>query len=127
MFNPIIELSLILEHSSLAFDKSENDVVNNIIGIIDDTIIWWNSFCRPEFAKVQFISSYEFNRQEEEEEETMNKLTHQHSKKENEFENLMFVGFERNIYSKFFGRIKLFESEKTQKDLVYSQEETNIF
>lgn len=75
---------------------------------------------------MQFISSYEFTKQEEEE-ETMNKLTFQHNKRENEFENLMFVGFERNIYSKYIGRIKLIESDKTDKDLIFTQEETNIF
>ena len=75
---------------------------------------------------MQFISSYEFTKQEEEE-ETMNKLTFQHNKRENEFENLMFVGFERNIYSKYIGRIKLIESDKTDKDLIFTQEESNIF
>ena len=126
VFNPIIELFLIIDNQVLTLDKSESDIVALIMGTIDDTIIWWNSFWRPEFAKMQFISSYEFTKQEEEE-ETMNKLTFQHNKRENEFENLMFVGFERNIYSKYIGRIKLIESDKTDKDLIFTQEESNIF
>lgn len=45
----------------------------------------------------------------------------------NQFESSMFLNFDTNIYSKYIGRIKLIESEKHTKDLIFSQEEAYIF
>lgn len=57
----------------------------------------------------------------------MNKMTFQTNKKENEFEDLMFGGLERNIYSKYIGRIKLTKSDKEEKEIIFSKEEAHIF
>lgn len=57
----------------------------------------------------------------------MNKMTFQTNKKENEFEDLLFGGLERNIYSKYLGRIKLSKSEKESKEIIFSKEEAHIF
>ena len=39
----------------------------------------------------------------------------------------MFLDFDTNIYSKYIGRIKFLESQKEQRDLIFSQEEAYIF
>lgn len=39
VFNPIIELFLIIDNQVLTLDKSESDIVALIMGTIDDTII----------------------------------------------------------------------------------------
>lgn len=126
VMNPFIELYLKLEDEELSLDNSENDIVNQVIKMIDQLINSCNSFVRPEFCKLHTISSFEFAQQEEEE-ARINKLTFQQNKKENEFEDLIFGGLNRNIYSKYIGRIKLSESEKDQKDIIFSKEETNIY
>lgn len=81
---------------------------------------------RPEFASINIIEPHEFDRQEEEE-ATMNKMTFATVKKENEFEHFMFNGLDRNIYSKYLGRIKISYSEKDSKDIIFSKEEAHIF
>jgi catabolite regulation protein CreA len=57
----------------------------------------------------------------------MNKMTFATVKKENEFEHFMFNGLDRNIYSKYLGRIKISYSEKDSKDIIFSKEEAHIF
>lgn len=39
VFNPIIELFLIIDNQILTLDKSENDIVTLIMATIDDTIV----------------------------------------------------------------------------------------
>lgn len=126
IMNPILSLDLLLEGEELMLDKSEDEIVSEILQSIDQLIHSCNSFVRPEFSKLKFITSYEFNKLEEEE-AMMNKMTFQTNKKENEFEDLMFGGLERNIYSKYVGRIKLTKSDKEEKEIIFSKEEAHIF
>jgi len=46
---------------------------------------------------------------------------------QNEFEGFMFRGQEKNIYSKFMGRIKIKESHADKKDIIFTAEEANVF
>lgn len=39
----------------------------------------------------------------------------------------LFGGLDKNIYSKYIGRVKLKQSEKEEKCIVYSKEEAHIF
>jgi len=126
VMNPIIGLYLKIEKDQMYLDKTKEDVISQITDSIDQMITSCNFFPRPEFCKLNIISEYEFMKQEEEEEQ-MNKMTFKTEKKENEFEDFMFGGLERNIYSKYMGRIKLSKSEKDTKDIIFSKEETEIF
>ena len=126
VMNPIICLYLKLERDNMYLDKTEDDIVTEILQTFDQLINCCNSFIRPEFSKLHIISSFEFQLQEEEE-ATMNKMTFQSTKKENEFEDLMFGGLDRNIYSKYLGRIKMSKSEKDTKEIIFSKEEAHIF
>jgi hypothetical protein len=126
VMNPIIGLKLIISNDQMYLDQTREEVVCKVLNEINQIIESCNCFVRPEFAKLNIISHYEFLKQEEEE-ETMNKMTFQTNKKENEYEDLLFGGLERNIYSKYLGRIKMSKSEKESKEIIFSKEEAHIF
>ena len=39
----------------------------------------------------------------------------------------LFGGLDKNIFSKYIGRVQLNESDKEVKDIIYSKEEAHIF
>lgn len=39
----------------------------------------------------------------------------------------LFGGLDQNIFSKYIGRVRLNESDKEVKDIIYSKEEAHIF
>ena len=41
--------------------------------------------------------------------------------------HFLFGGLDKNIYSKYIGRVKVITSDKDEKDIIYSKEEAHIF
>ena len=124
--NPVFGLTLEIVGSELRFDMTEEDIIKDTMKMIDKVIESGNDFIRPEFAQLDFLSHEQFVLQEEEE-ERMRKVNFQSKENTNEFEGFMFRGQESNIYSKFMGRVKLTESPKDKKDIIFTQEEAHIF
>lgn len=74
-------MDLKLVNNILKIEKTEDEVVNDMIQFIDSLINSCNSFVRPEFSKLHIMSPMEFRRKEEEE-EAMDKMTLQQDEKE---------------------------------------------
>jgi hypothetical protein len=124
--SPVIGLSLELKGQQLTFDKQEDEIIASTLGFIDKIITSANDFIRPEFAKLQFLNLQEFLLQEENEERER-KLNFQVKLNQNEFEGFMMRGQEKNIYSKYMGQVKIKTSLSETKDIIFTQEEANVF
>lgn len=78
------------------------------------------------------ITPEEFEKQEEEE-AVLKKMSFTKISPDDDFispnspSNFMFGGLDKNIYSKYIGRVKLKQSEKDEKNIIYSKEEAHIF
>ena len=122
VLNPVFSLNLTIKETELKIEQEEDEIVSDTIRMINSLINSCNSFARPEFAKLFYISRQDFYRQEEEE-QAMDKMTLAHDQDG----AYIFGGQKRNIYSKFLGRIKIKESQNTEKDIIFNQDETQIF
>ena len=80
--------------------------------------------CHPEFASLEFISKSRFE-EEEEEEKRQKRLLFHTTKKANEYENVIFKGYDKDIYRKYIPTIRIKQSIKGQKDI--SGDENNVF
>ena len=129
LVDPIFRLNLGFSTQSkteIRIDKTAEELIRDTFALFDRIVTSCNEFVRPEFAKVILMTTAEFEAQEEEEERAR-KRNFSSSRRSNEFENFMYRGAEKNLYSKYFGTLSTRVSPKPKKEVCFAYDEVQVF